>query len=169
MKKYLWINRVCELEKEGRFDEAHEHYVANTSPEERASFAKGRESIVRAIASITPEAMAETEEIMKRVRARDDWPEGHPKRIIWERMLDTTPGWAAPIWRHLPDSTVRPPGRPVGPSKVTEEVLDEMDRRMAADEKPTRAAKAIIGDIAGVKNAADYIVKQWRKRGKNSG
>lgn len=108
----------------------------------------------------------EVEEQMKRIRAAQELPEGHPKREIWLPFLHVTPKFLAPFWRHLPDPLARR-GRPKGRGKVGPVTLQEMDRRVAAGERPTSAAKAIVGDVAGAKNAADHIVKVWKqKRGK---
>ncbi|MFU8778281.1 MAG: hypothetical protein ACNA7M_11500 [Roseovarius sp.] len=107
----------------------------------------------------------ELEEQMKRIRAMRELPEGDPKREAWEPLLDMTPRQIQPFWRYLPDPGARR-GRPKGRGKVGPETLEEMDRRVSSGERPTTAAKAIVGDMAGAKNVADHIVKVWKaKRG----
>lgn len=103
----------------------------------------------------------EVEEQMKRIRAMRELPEGDPKREAWEPLLHMTPRQIGPFWRYLPDPLARR-GRPKGRGKVGPETLAEMDHRVAGGEKPTAAAKAIVGDMAGAKNAADHIVKVWK-------
>jgi hypothetical protein len=104
----------------------------------------------------------EAEEQMKRFRAARKLPDGHSKRLIWDRLLETTPAWLQPIWRHLPDPLALP-GRPKGVRLVTDEMLAEMDRRVATGEAPTAVAKAIVGNVAGQKNRADYLVRIWKR------
>ena len=168
MKKQSWIMRQFELEDQGRFEEAEQHLIANTTPEQRRNFAKLAEGFAAAMAKIPPESWAEGEEIMKRFRALKHLPDDNPKRMIWENFWGETPASMCRLnWRrNLPDPLAFP-GRPIGSVAVGEDVFLEMNRRVAAGEKPTRAAKAIVGDIAGAKNRADYIVRKWRERGNN--
>lgn len=119
--------------------------------------------------AVTAEQIHEAELMMQRFRALQYLPKNHPKRIIWDRLWGTTAGWLAPIWRHLPDPLAKP-GRPKGTGRITDVMLDEMDRRTAdGTVPPTAAARAIVGTGAGRKNRADHLVKVWRrKRGNNS-
>jgi hypothetical protein len=162
-----WFARVCELEDQGRFEEARRLFEAEATPDECEAWEIVVRAMKDAVAAIPPEAIAEAEEIMQRFRALKALPEHHPKRIIWERFWDSNPAFMAPFWRHLPDPTAIP-GRPKNSSKITDEMLAEMDRRHAAEERPTTAARAIVGEVAGQKNRADHLVRVWkRSRGIN--
>ena len=104
------------------------------------------------------------EELMRRFRALKDLPEDHPKRVIWEPFWATNPAFMSRFWRHLPDPLANP-GRPKGSGKVTEAMLTQMDEAMQdGTTRPTRAAKAIVGDVSGQKNRADTLVKVWKQK-----
>lgn len=166
-----WFSRVCDLEEQGRFEEAEAYFLVHATPEQQANFAEFRRRLVQAVSGISPEAIAETEELMKRFRAVKNLPEDNEKRIIWEHFWQSNPARISRFdWRkRLPDPLAKK-GRPRGSAKISDAVLQELDRRIVeTDEAPTRAAKKIVGDIAGAKNRADYLVKKLRERGKKSG
>lgn len=162
--------KIIALEKAGRFDEAGALYVANTTPEERDCLDAAMKKFAETIANIPPEAWAEGEELMKRFRVLEELPEDDYKRIIWERFWGDTPASMSRFdWRkRLPDPLAKK-GRPRGSGKISDDVLLELDRRiLELGEVPTPAAKRIVGDVAGAKNRADYLVKKHRERGKKS-
>jgi hypothetical protein len=161
-KAPVWFGRVCELEDQGRLEEARQLFEAEATPDELRAWEAAMRTLRETVAAIPPEAIAEAEEIMKRFRALKGLPEHHPKRVIWERFWDSNPAFMAPFWRHLPDPTSNP-GRPKNSGKITDEMLAEMDRRRAAKERPTSAAKAIIGNVHGQKNRADHLVRVWKR------
>jgi len=162
VKKGDWFSQVCELEREGRANEARRLFEENTTPAEREGYQAATRALAEAFAKISPEAIAESEEIMKRFRALKDLPEDHPKRRIWDQFWESSPAFMASFWRYLPDPTANP-GRPKNSRKITEEMLAEMDRQRSLDVLPTAAAKEIVGDIAGQKNRADHLVRVWKR------
>lgn len=165
MKSRKWFSRVCELESEGRFDEARRLFEENTTTIERKRFYAATQALGESLAKIPPEAIAEAEEIMKRFRSLKDLPEDHWKRKIWEPFWRTTPRYMASIWRRLPDPTANP-GRPKNSRKITDEMLAEMDERCVPGVRPTTAAKALLGSITSggtLKSQADNLVKAWKK------
>lgn len=127
-----------------------------------ATWAEQSRAAVAAIAgTVSAVDWDEVEEMMRRFRALEDLPEDDAKRAIWEALEELTPKQLSLFWRHLPDPLAKK-GRPPGTGRVTAAMLDEMDR--TAGDRPTRAARAIVGDGAGQKNRADHLVKAWRKK-----
>ena len=157
---------MCELEEEGRLEEAQALFEASTTEAERVEFQQAQRNLAEALSKISPEAIAEAEEIMKRFRSLKNLPEEHPKRVVWDQFWTETPRFMSGFWRYLPDPLANP-GRPKGSGRVTEEMLVLMDERtLSGCNSPTAAAKSIVGDVAGQKNRADNLVKVWkRKRG----
>lgn len=126
------------------------------------------EALAKAVSKIPPQAIAEAEEIMKRLRAADKLPKGHQKRVIWERLWETTPAFLAPIWRHLPDP-LKSRGRPKGRGVVIEDakLFAEIDRRATRPEDIPNIVRSLVPeDHPWRKNRVDHIVKEYRKRGK---
>lgn len=174
-----WVNRVCELEEEGRFDEARALIEANNTPAEREAFEVLFETLAEALGRIKPDsvevmqidpgAIDEIEFIMKQFRAARTLPPDDHRRQAWESRLHETPSSVSPILEYLPDLLKRR-GRPPGTSIFSDEQFVEMDRRVRAGENPKRVAKDILGEAPNTqpRSRPDYFVKEWKKRGKNS-
>lgn len=135
------------------------------TPEQRASFEKIAQALGRAmpVVNFGPDAaefFREIGQITKRIRAAKRLPDDHPKKVPWLALLDIPDEHIFLFSRFLPDP-LKSKGRRRG-SKIPGEHFSELARRVATGEKPTPAAKAIVG---GDKHRADYLVKEWRKRG----
>lgn len=145
----------------------------DVTAEQRASFEKVAEALGRAMPrvdfgkiEIGPDAAEffhEVGEITKRIRAAKRLPDGHPKREPWVALLDIPDKHIFLFSRFLLDKAdpLKAKGRPAQ-SKIPDKHIAAITRRVARGEKPTPAAKALVG---GDKHRADYLVKQWRKRG----
>lgn len=188
-----WVNRVCDLEREGRKVEAQELFTLNTTPQQRARLAELGSTISKAMTGampspeataglakilgrirvpnlnlkldIPPEVIEEIEKILDQYKASRELPEGDPKREAWEIVGSLTPRAAMKFWRYLPP--IRSRGRPRGSGRV--QCDEELFRAVAirayeADISITRAAREILGDVGGAKNKADYIKKVMKRK-----
>jgi hypothetical protein len=124
------------------------------------------EKLRRTIQAIPPEVWEEADEIHQRYKASLDLPEGDPKREAWEIIGGLTPRAAFKFWRHLPDPLKRR-GRPKGSGSVVSNealLLAVVERERKEGIKRTRAAREVLGDVAGVKNKADHIKKVLERK-----
>lgn len=155
-----WVNRVRELERAGRQDEAVQLMNANTTPELRQALKDLSQTIRTALECIPPNVREESREIAGHYAKSQALPEGDPKREAWEIVGYCGHGSASKFWRHLPNLKSR--GRPPGSGKIVTDVdlLAAVAARANADNIPiTRAAREVLGNVSGAKNKADHIKK----------
>jgi len=89
--------------------------------------------------------------------------EGNRIRKAWSAVGRLTLKDVAEIVDYLP----KPPGRPLGSSRViTDELISSLSVRVANGEKPTPVAKKLLEErgMKATKGQADHLVRKWRKR-----
>lgn len=114
--------------------------------------------------------IAESSETLDRYRAARALSPDDPKAEPWSVLIDAdlTVRQLRKVESYFPDPRARR-GRPKGdgPVSTDEALFADLEERVAAGERPTTAAKALLVDRgvdAGLKGKADHLVRAWRKK-----
>lgn len=158
-----WLNAVCDLEDQGRHEEARRLYEENTTKPEREQ--------LEAIAQQVLEAVDAHQDAIAQMRAAEADPL-NVKSKAWLAMKRAGPlaRDAADMYATFDDPRVRRGRRKgSGAVAVTRRLLDAMDTRMGATgEKPTTAARAVLAAHGTsqdqLKSRADYLVRLHKQR-----
>jgi hypothetical protein len=161
-KESAWINVACDLEDEGRFEEARALVEANTTEAERLAMEEAAAKLGAVLASVW------ADKGFRNFRAARADP-SHPRSEPLLELGDIPPRKAMLIARHL--APPARPGRPPEPKHNTRSQVERLALRLAqGGVTPTAAARAIVREAGeraeNEKKRADYLVRVWRKQNK---